>query len=352
MRPLFHPQLVNEPYGDPGVYVEFMFERRALLFDLGDLTALSTRRILRLTDVFVSHAHMDHFIGFDHLLRLHLGRARHLRLYGPPGFGAQVEHKLAAYTWNLVHRYDAELVIEVLEAHPDGRGFACAFPSSRAFRRTAERAVEIADGVLRDEPALRIRSVFLDHGTPVLAFALEEKAHVNVWKNRLDEMDLPTGPWLHELKQAVLAGLPDDTRMHVPGHPQREMPLGALRERLVRVVSGQKIAYVVDCDCSPANVQRIVELARDADWLYVESPFLHEDVDHASRKHHLTARQAGWLACEARAKRVIPFHFSPKYHDREAKLRAEVAEAAAPSGTIPEAGFDMGQSRCAERSGY
>lgn len=149
-------------------------------------------------------------------------------------------------------------MIEVLEAHPDGHGLVWTFPSSRAFRRTAERAVEIGDGVLRDEPALRVRSVFLDHDTPVLAFALEEKAHVNVWKNRLDEMGLPTGPWLRGLKQAVLAGLPDDTPVRVPGRPQREMPLGVLRARLVRVVSGQKIAYVVDCDYSPANAQRVV----------------------------------------------------------------------------------------------
>lgn len=337
MRPLFHPQLVNEPYGDPGLYVEFMFERRALLFDLGDLGALSTRRILRVTDVFVSHGHMDHFIGFDYLLRLHLGRARRLRLYGPPGFAAQVEHKLAAYTWNLVHRYEAELVFEVCEARPDGSALVCEFPSSSAFRRASERTSTIADGVLLDEPALRIRAVFLDHGTPVLAFALEEKAHVNVWKNRLEEMALPMGPWLHELKQAVLAGLPDDTPVRVPGPVARELPLGLLRERLVRVVAGQKIAYVVDCDFNPVNAARVIALARDADWLYVESPFLHEDVANAARKHHLTARQAGWLARQARVKRVVPFHFSPKYRDCEARLRAEVEEAARPEGLALEA---------------
>lgn len=337
MRPLFHPLLVNEPYGDPGLYVEFMFERRALLFDLGELSALSTRRILRVTDVFVSHAHMDHFIGFDYLLRLHLGRARRLRLYGPPGFAAQVEHKLAAYTWNLVDRYDAELVFEVLEARPDGSALVCEFPSSSAFRRVTGRPAQIEDGVLLDEPGLRVRAVFLDHGTPVLAFALQEKAHVNVWKNRLEEMALPMGPWLHALKQAVLAGLPEDTPVRVPGPVARELPLGLLRERILRVVAGQKIAYVVDCGFNPTNAARIVELAHDADWLYVESPFLHEDAAHAARKHHLTARQAGWLARQARAKRVVPFHFSPKYRGCETRLRAEVEEAARSQGSAQEA---------------
>jgi len=51
MKPLFHPSLVNEPFGDPGVYVDCLFEKRAVLFDLGDIRALSPRKILRLTDV-------------------------------------------------------------------------------------------------------------------------------------------------------------------------------------------------------------------------------------------------------------------------------------------------------------
>ena len=54
MTPLLHPSLVNDRFGDPALYVDVMFEKRGLLFDLGDLHALEPRKILKLSDVFVS----------------------------------------------------------------------------------------------------------------------------------------------------------------------------------------------------------------------------------------------------------------------------------------------------------
>jgi ribonuclease Z len=81
----FDPALVNDPFDDPGLYVDLAFERRALLFDLGDIGRLAPRKLLRVSDVFVTHRHMDHFAGFDQLLRRLLGREKVLNLYGPAG---------------------------------------------------------------------------------------------------------------------------------------------------------------------------------------------------------------------------------------------------------------------------
>jgi ribonuclease Z len=74
VRRLFEARLTNEAFGDPGIYVDFRDERRALLFDVGDIGALPPRMLMRLSHVFVTHTHMDHFAGFDRLLAFILGR--------------------------------------------------------------------------------------------------------------------------------------------------------------------------------------------------------------------------------------------------------------------------------------
>lgn len=336
MRPTFHPHLVNGSSGDPVLFVDCMFEHRALLFDLGDIHALPPRKLLRISHVFVTHAHMDHFIGFDWLLRILLGREKDLQLFGPPGFLDQVEYKLRAYTWNLVHNYVSNFTLRVTELDGKEAGRCASFRCHSAFRREDESSVTFPDNVLLREPALQVRCALLDHGgIPCMAYALQEQAHVNVWKNRLQELGLPVGAWLRDVKQAVLRSEPEQWQIRVAWREDGAGESGTQRERLVslaelkpalRIVPGQKIAYVTDVAWHRDNVARIVELARDADLFYIEAVFMERDAEHGQRKFHLTARQAGEIARTANAGAVMPMHFSPRYQGEDRTLlRAEVA---------------------------
>jgi ribonuclease Z len=331
MRTPFDAHLVNESFGDPGVYVDFRYEKRAVLFDLGDNAPLPPRKLMRLSHVFVSHTHMDHFIGFDRPVRVLVGRHAGIAMFGPPGFVDQVARRLAAYTWDRVDRYDVELVLTVTEV--DGAG---ATRAARLRTRSGFAPEPLADGrldgdVLVDEETFRVRHALLDHRTPCLGFALEEKTHVNVWKNRLAERGLPVGPWVADLKRLALAGAPDDAPVRAAwrdasGEHVRELAFGALRGAL-ELVRGRKIAYVTDVTYHRGNVERIVGLVRDADLLFIESVFLEEDAAHGAQKQHLTARQAGAIAREAGVRHVVPFHFSPRYAGREQALRDELEAA-------------------------
>lgn len=332
MRLMFSPALVNEPFGDPGLYVDFRFEKRALLFDLGDLSALPPRKLLRISDVFVSHAHMDHFCGFDRLLRICLGRGGGLRLYGPPGFAQQVAHKLAAYTWDLVAHYASDFVVEVRELGADGLLGGLRLRGRRSFEPEPLPPRPVQEGVLLEEPNFLVRTAVLDHGTPCLGFALEERTHFNVWRNRLAELGLPTGPWLQDLKAAVARNAPDETPVRAwwrdaGGLHERLLALGPLKAEVLQPVPGEKIGYVTDVAFTAGNRRRIVALTANATQLFIESVFLEEDAAHAARKHHLTAHQAGAIARAAGARMVIPFHFSPRYSGRIDELRRELATA-------------------------
>jgi len=332
MRPHLHPSLVNGPDGDPAMYVDFLHERRAILFDLGEIALLPPRKILRVTDIFISHTHIDHFIGFDHFVRICLGRDKLVRLFGPAGFVDRVGHRLAAYTWNLVENYPTDFTIVATEVHEDGTGLSAEFHCLRRFVREGERKIRLEDGILLDDPAFTVRTCFLDHRTPSLAFAIEEKQHVNIMKNRLEEAGLPVGPWLTKLKQAVVRQDDPETLVPVPLREvgavrERQMRLGELQESVVQKMRGQKIAYVTDAVYSDRNEERIVSLARDADYLFIESTFLHEEAERAAEKCHLTARQAGEMARAAGVRGVVPFHFSAKYKGEGERLEREVEEA-------------------------
>lgn len=331
MRSLFEPALVNDAFGDPGLYVDFRDERRALLFDLGDITQLPPRKLMRLSHVFVTHAHMDHFAGFDNLLRVVLGRKAGIVLYGGPDFIDRVEHKLLAYAWNVVQRY-AELVIEVREIGHDGRGRHARFSSRDGFARTDPGVLDLAGDVLHEEPLFRVRGRFVDHGLPCLAYAVEEKARVKLARDRLAALGVTTGAWLRELKQAILAGAPGDTPIALRwrdrgGEHAVTRTLDELRHLVLDVVPGRRLGYVTDLRYTDDNVHTLVQLLGGVDLLFIECVFLEEDAAHAARKNHLTARQAGEIARRVGARAVVPFHFSPRYENRGADLVAELQAA-------------------------
>jgi ribonuclease Z len=330
MRPLLHPTLVNGRTGDPALYVETLFEQRAILFDLGDITSLSPRKIRRLEHVFVSHAHIDHFFGFDRLLRVLVGRDKQINLYGPAGFVDRVHHKLQAYLWNLVDREPGDLTFVVTEIGPSLAAQTVRFRLKTAFSAETLSAVTIDPGVLVNNPTFRVSTTVLEHRTPCLGFAIEEPAHLNVWKARLEKLGLSVGPWLRDLKHAVIENRPDDfplrIRSSMAGSPEQDLPLGKLRDVLT-VTPGQKIGYVTDVADTAANRQAIVELVKNADLLFIEAAFARADIALATERAHLTTEAAGQIARRAAVRRVEPFHFSPRYAGNYERIENEVVAA-------------------------
>jgi ribonuclease Z len=330
MRPSFLPRLVNGPFDDPGLFIPFLLEKRAIIFDLGDIYSLSARDILKISHIFISHTHMDHFIGFDRLLRLFLGREQQLYLYGPEGFLKNVEGKLAGYSWNLVKHYSNLFTLNVTEVHPDNmitRNYTC----HNRFMPGKEDIQQPFNGLLLKEPALSVSAEVLDHSIPCLGFTIEERFHINIMKEHVAGLGLEIGPWLNEFKQALYNNIDPDSEFEVKyggqGSYKKRFILGDLAKRIALITPGQKISYIVDAVYSKSNEAKIIELAKNADHLFIEAAFLERDRDIAEKKCHLTAWQAGRIAGKAGVKQVTPFHFSPRYKKLEPLLEKETMDS-------------------------
>ncbi len=338
MRPSFHPRLINGPFDDPGLFIPFVFENRAILFDLGELHALSARDVLKITHVFVSHTHMDHFAGFDRLLRLFLGREKTLRLYGPDGFLNNVQGKLNGYSWNLVERFTNRFVVEASEIHAN-EILTRRFPCRRKFHPGETRRRPF-DGVPHVEPSFAVSAILLEHDAPCLGFSFRERFHVNVIKEALAPLNLDAGPWLTRLKRALYDEMDPGSEFTAPTRDSDEQRfvLGDLAERIIRITPGQKITYIADTAPTRSNMEKIVALAMDSDQLFIESAFLEKDKEIAKDKRHLTAWRAGAIAGKARVKQFRIFHFSPRYTDQEDLLWREARTAYEENREIVESG--------------
>jgi len=332
MASTFAPRLVNGPFGDPGLFVELRWQGSAVLFDLGRNDGLPAADLLKVTHVFVSHTHMDHFIGFDRVLRLFLNRDKDLALFGPAGILDCVAGKLAGYVWNLTDDYP--FAFDVTEVTSAGMTRA-RFRASSGFRREDAPPLGVPQGdatattpVLVDQGHFRVRAAITDHKIPCLAFAIDEPMHLNVDGEALSRAGYAPGRWLAHLKDALRADAADDTPLTVARADRTtvEVTVGALRP-LVRATPGQKFGYIVDTRFIPENLAVLLPVVRGADVLFCESPFLDEDRDQAAMRYHLTAAEAGTIARLAGARRLKVFHYSPRYQGRGDMLRQE-AEAA------------------------
>lgn len=317
MKPSFHVRCLNGPFDDPGLYIRVLREGKALMFDLGFTTSLSAGDILKTQDIFISHAHVDHFIGFDMILRTCLKRERTLRLYGPEGVHDRLQGKLNGYTWNLVEDYP--LVIEACEIS-GAQARQARFSAKKGFQQE-DVDQRPFDGCLMQDSFYRVSAAVLDHRIPCLAFSLDEEHHINIDKSKLQQRQLPVGSWLADLKRAIRhneAG----REFRIGG---RDYALEELRD-IATITRGQKISYVVDAGGSEQNIEKIVSLARGSDVLYIETYFLEQDREKARDRYHLTARDAGRIARLAGVKRLETLHFSPRYRDNPQALLQEAMQ--------------------------
>ncbi len=332
-------QLVNGVFGDPLLHARMRHQRRGLLFDLGDCSRLPARHAHQVTDIFISHAHIDHIGGFLTFLRMRIGEESICRLYGPPGLARHVNGFLRGVLWDRIAERAPRF--EVLEWHGEHLRRYRMRAGGRALVRLRDNVLE--EGVVLRQPGFRVRAVQLDHHTPVLAYAFEPEMEIKIRKDRLQQLGLEPGPWLTTLK-ARLRARERQAEIRLPDG--RVATAAELAEELTLIGPGRKLVYATDLADTDANRRRLQALARDAHTLFCEACFVEADAEQAKKTGHLTARACGEIAAASGVSWLAPFHFSRRYAGEVETIYEEVAAAfgrlLVPHRDDPQGGGSLG----------
>ena len=254
-----------------------------ILFDCGEGTQQQLLRSVGLPEldaIFVTHYHLDHWLGLLGVLKTFdlRGRERPLSIYGPPGLKALLHAMRPA--WG---RVTFPLALEELDPHEEVGfdGYAIApFPVDH-HRITAYGYAFAED----DRPG---------------RFDAETAERLGV----------QPGPDFGRLQAGeTVNGV---TPEQVLGEPRR----------------GRRI--VLSGDTAPCQATEV--FAHQADVLVHEATFLEDEVARARETGHSTARQAAEIAAAAEVKLLALTHLSTRYFPRDVR---DEARAVFPDTLVP-----------------
>ena len=271
--------------GLPALLVRYGGER--ILIDCGEGTQRQLIRsvgLVELTDIFITHLHLDHWLGLPGLLKSFDLRDRELplQLHGPPGIREAMTSMRAIYG-------RLGFPLEVIELQPEG-----------AVRR----------GELEIQP-VNVRHRTLAYG---YVFAEDER------------------PGRFDAELATALGVefgPDFGRLQrgeVVGGVRPEQVIGEPRP-------GRKIA--ISGDTGPCETLAIA--AHGADLLVHEATFGEDERERARVTGHSTAEQAARMALDADVRLLALTHISARYAGGELR---DQARAVFPETELPR-DFDV-----------
>lgn len=240
--------LVNGSAGDPGLFIDYPGRDDAILFDAGENAGLGADRLGDLGAVFITHHHIDHFIGFDRIVRANLDRDKTLHVFGPAGTIRKVFDRIKSYEYPFFPFQ--KLVILVREVEP-GRIRTAALECLKQFPEPEPVEAPWDGPDLFEGPGLRVEAAFADHTVPCLAFALVEQTGYHPDRAKLAAGSLRPGPWVGRTLARLRAGDPPETPVTISGGRFR---LGKLAESYFARSPGVRVAYImVDVTALPVE---------------------------------------------------------------------------------------------------
>ena len=252
-------------------------------------------RVTAMNNIFISHAHGDHFFGLVPLissLGLMLDRTADLHLWLPADLRENLERDFNAYCY-----LPFKLVMHELDA--------------------TKRAV------IYEDKETTVETIPLNHRIPCCGFLFSEKPKLPVL--------LP--------EKCTACGIPPKEFGKIKAGADWTMEDGTVIPNSELTIASdfvpRKYAYCSDTAYFPEIIPQI----EGADLLYHEATFTTEDELQAVNAAHSTAAQAATIARDAKVKKLAIGHYSIRY-TKETELLAE-AQAIFPDTVASQEGMTL-----------
>jgi len=255
-------------------------ENLMILLDCGEGTQMQLRRFiqkpLRISHIFISHLHGDHFYGLIGLINTFhlLGRKKELHLYGIAPLkhiiDFQMEQSFTTLNYPLIfHELDPEV-----------------------------------SQVIMDEKYLSVVTLPMNHRIPTCGFLIREKPHKRkIRKEMLAKLKIPMSEF-EKIKEG--ANFTDLEGNEILNHLITEDP-----------VPPKSYAYCTDT----AYHEPLIPLIEGCDLLYHEATFTQDKLEDAHVKFHSTAIEAATIASKANVKKLLIGHYSARYKEIDELLK-------------------------------
>jgi ribonuclease Z len=252
---------------------------RLFLIDCAEGTQLQLRKFhihfQRISRVFISHLHGDHYFGLIGLLNTFhlLGRKDELHVYGPPVLKEIIDLQLESSMTTLNYPLYFHLVTN-----------------------------DKYDLIFEDE-SISVHSFPLVHSVPTCGFIFRQKKQDRkIRKEVVEELQVP----IQELRNIKKGADYKDENGIV--HPNEELTVDPQEPR--------SYAYCTDT----SYTESILPFIHGSDLLYHEATFMHEMARVAHEKSHSTTIEAATIAAKAKARKLLIGHFSARYEDLQPLL--------------------------------
>ncbi|XP_053145175.1 zinc phosphodiesterase ELAC protein 1 [Hemicordylus capensis] len=291
------------------------FEGECWLFDCGEGTQTqfmkSHLKAGRITKIFITHLHGDHFFGLPGLLctiSLQSSPATNkppVEIYGPLGLRSFLWRTMELSHSQLLFPYVVHELVPTLDQCPDEER------KEQSFVDRDEVSPEKLQGnticldpvedsyTLVDNEQFVMKAFRLFHRIPSFGFLVEEKpraGRLNVQK--LKELGVQPGPLYGQLKDGSTIVLENGTTISPSDVLENPLP-------------GRKICILGDCSGVVGGGAAM--LCHEADLLVHEATLDDTQADKAKEHGHSTPKMAAEFAKLCKAKKLVLSHFSQRY---------------------------------------